>query len=413
MTGVAPLREVRQLAATAAAAEDAALLRLVRLLDSLPARGEADRVLDPVRPRLQALKPQRPLRFARLLFLPLDGAIVPPQQWRRGGHEVPRSALAPIAAAVAATLGPAAATLEREAEGHSTEDDAVIAALGATLWPAAAEALPTGPPPAWADTGLSRDDYASVRAVIAPVLAAGGAIFAALREGMLGPPMERVRAALAGPAEAGPLPLAAAMATLLRRAAAPGRVLVVAGEFGAPGRAVGTRMIDAAMDRLPDPGAMSLRDAAPVAARLFAGIADLEACGLLDPDRSRRLAQMRHAADEACRRRIAETGAAQVAGTLATLRTGGAVSDEALAEVERDARAIRALAQVGRGVGDPAAYDRALRGLAETVGQLGAQPGGAGPDGLGPIDIARVVEIIAGPDAAEAVLKRALAGQPL
>ena len=407
--GAAPLREVRQLAATAAAAEDAALLRLVRLLDSLPARGDADRILDPVRPRLQALRPQRPLRLPRLLFLPLDGAIVPPQQWRRDSHEVPRSALAPIAAAVTAALGLAAAALERDVEGHGMDDDAVIAALGARLWTAAAAALPAAPPPGWADTGLTRDDYAAICGVVAPVLAAGDAIFAALRDSRSGPPLERVRAALAGPAEAGPLPLAAAIATLLRRAAAPGRVLVAAGAFGAQGRAVGTRMIDAAMDRLPDPAATSLRDAAPVAARLFAGIADLEACGLLDPDRARRLAQMRHAADEACRRRIAETGAAQVSGALATLRAGGPVPDAALAEVERDARAIRALAQVGRGVGDPAAYDRALKGLAETVGRLGAQAGGRHPDGLGAVDIARVVEIIAGPDAAEAVLRQALA----
>jgi hypothetical protein len=403
MTGGAPaLREVRQLAASVAVAEDGALLRLVRLLDSLPSRGDADRVLDPVRPRLQALRPGRPLRFARLLFLPLDGAIVPPAQWRRGGHEVPRSAVAPLAAAVAAALGDTATAIAREAEGHDTEDLPVVAALGARLWAVAAGALPGAAPPGWAENGLSAEDYAALRGVMQPVLAAGAPIFGALRSAAHGPPLEQVRAALSGPAQAGPLPLAAAIATLLRRATAPGGVLLAAAELGPVGRSVGTRMVDAAIAQLPDPAAATLQEAAHAATRFFSGTADLAACGLLDPERARRLAQLRHAADEACRRRIAEAGGTRVAGALASLRSGP-VTEAAIAEVEGDARALRALAQVGRTVGDPAAYDRSLRTLGEAVGTLGTGPGG---DGLGPVDIARVVEILAGPDAAEAVLRR-------
>ncbi len=115
--GGAGLGAVRSLAASAAGAEDGRLMRLVRLLDAVPERGEADRVLEAARPRLGVLRPARPLRFARLLFAPLDGAIAPVARQRRGGHELPRSALGPLAGAVAAALGPAAAAVLRDAEG--------------------------------------------------------------------------------------------------------------------------------------------------------------------------------------------------------------------------------------------------------------------------------------------------------
>lgn len=409
MSGAAasPARAVRTLAASAAGAEDTALLRLVRLLDSLPERGEADRVLEPARARLQRLKPQRPLRLARLLFLPLDGAIVPAPRWRRGGHEVPRSAIAPIAAAVEAALGMAAAAIRREAEGHGTDEATLAATLGARLWPAAAEALPEAPPPDWTANGLAVEDYAPVRAVIQPVLAAGVPIFAALRAAAQGPPAPLVQQALAGPAAAGPLPLAAALTTLLRDAASPGGVLRVAGEFGAGSRRVSTLLADAVIERSLDVATGSLQDAAEVAARYFTGTADLAASGLLDAERARRLKMQRHAAEEACRQRILESGTTQVVGALAALRrAAGPVTEDTIAGIEHDARAIRALAQAIRGAGDPAGHDRTLRGMAENIGVIATHSAEGGPDGLTPVDLARVVEILAGPDAAEAMLRR-------
>jgi hypothetical protein len=406
-----PLREVRQLAASVAAAEDQALLRLVRLLDSLPERGEADRVLEPARPRLQALRPERPLRFPRLLFLPLDGAIVPPTAWRRGGHTVPRSAIAPIAAAVEAALGRLAADIAAQAADADTGDAARIVALGGRLWPAAAEALPAAPPPGWAEAGLTRDDLAALRDLMRPVLAAGPAIQAAVHAAAQGPPWDLARAALVGPAAAGPLPLAAAIATLLRRATAPGGVLMVASEFGSAARAIGSRMVDTALEHLPDVAGAELDDAADAAARFFASTADLARSGMLDPERQRRLSALQHAMDETCRRRVTQAGAEQVVGVLATLADSAQVTDEAIMAVEQDARAIRALAQVGRSVGDPAVYDRALRGMAAEIGAVRtAPPGAVGPDGLTAIDLARVVEILAGPDAAEAMLRQAARG---
>ncbi len=411
--GEAPLREVRQLAASAANAEDAALLRLVRLLDDLPERGEADRVLEPVRERLQVLRPQRPLRFSRLLFLPLDGAIVAPTRWRRGGHEVPRTALQPLAQAVEAALGPTAAAIRREGEGHDMDDSGVVGALGGRLWPLAAEALPEAPPPGWETSGLGAEDYAAIRDVTMPVLAAGPAIHAAVRALAMEPSRAAtgaslaavLRGALAGPAAAGPRPLAAAVATLLRRAEAPGAVLQAAAEFGEQGRSLARGMADAAMAMLPDPSRAGLGAAAAAARRGFRAIEDLAASGLLDAERTRRLTAQRHAMDQTCRRLVAEAGTTRVAGALAALRQGGPTTDAVVAAIERDARAIRALAQAARGAGDPTAYDRTLRQIAMAVGELGK---GALPAG-GPtsVDLARVVEILDGPHAAMALLAEA------
>lgn len=405
MTAPAParLRDLRLLAGAAAGAEDAALLRVVQLLDSLPERGETDRVLDPVRPRLGALRPSRPLRFARLLFLPLDGAILPPAAWRRGGHQVPRSAISPISAAVAAALGPLGAEIEAALAGRTTGDATLIVELGARLWPAAAAALPEKAPPGWAEAGLVAEDYAPIRALIEPLLHAGPLIHAAQRSAAEGPPAHKVRQALAGPAEAGPLPLAAAVAVLLHRAAAPGAVLMVAADFGAAGRAAASRMAEVAIAGLPDPAAAPLGDAAMAAGRFFFAAADLARSGLLDPERQRRLTALQHAAETECRRRVAEAGTSQVVQVLATLAGAASVDEASLARVEADARALRAVAQVGRGVGDPAAYDRTLRGLADAIGRLRTADAPSA-EALTPVDLARVVEILAGPDAATALL---------
>src|SRR3954447_4825225 len=59
---------VRALIRGLADAGDAQLVRTVALLDSMPNRGAADALLDPVRKRLAGLHPRRPLNFCRLLF---------------------------------------------------------------------------------------------------------------------------------------------------------------------------------------------------------------------------------------------------------------------------------------------------------------------------------------------------------
>ena len=102
----APQPELRRLRRDLSMAADEQIARVVAMLDRLPDRGEADQVLDPLRPRLRTLKPPRPLTLARLLFMPLEGALVAPTAWRRGGPvaagpQLPESGLAGHAARAA------------------------------------------------------------------------------------------------------------------------------------------------------------------------------------------------------------------------------------------------------------------------------------------------------------------------
>lgn len=400
-------RDLRRLAATTAAAEDARLLRLVQMLDRLPSRGEADHVLDLVRPRLRLLRPRRPLRLARLLFTPLDPSIVPPAQWRRGTHCVPRSALAPLARAVQAAMAAEerwtgfAETLER----HSTEEEEAVLGLGGRLWPFAAEALPAAPPPGWAEAGLQPEDYGAIRTLLVPVLASGEAICAAQCAGAEGPPRPVIRAALVGPAAAGPLPLAAALAAVLARAAAPAEVLATCAEFGAAARATAGRVLDSMLEHGPALSATALRAAAAEATHFFGWTEVLARSGSLDPERARRVQVLQREASEACRARIAESGAAELVQPLLALAAGGGdIPDQALAAIEEEARNLRLLANATRRGGDPSIVEPAMRGLADRILALPARAG------LSQVELARVVEILVGPEAALQVLGAAAAG---
>ena len=244
-----------------------------------------------------------------------------------------------------------------------------------------------------------------------PVLASGDAVFAAARavEHDPGPTRARLRAALAPVAEAGPLPLAAALATLLRRAADPGGVAAAAAELGAGARAVAARMLEAALEETPPIEALDLRGAAERMAQFLGRAESMARCGLLGPEGVRRLLGRQREAAEACRRRLAAGAETQVIAPLTALAEAAEVTDGAVAEVEAAARGLRVVARAGRGAGDPAAHDRALRALADGVAALRHRA--VRPGGLTPMDLARAVEILAGPEAAEALLRGA-AGPP-
>jgi len=140
-----------------AAAPDDRIVRIVATVDAMAARGPADDLLAPLRPRLSVLRPPRPLRFTRLLFHALDPLIVPASRWRPGQPAIPRTALAPMAAHVRARMADAA-RIEAAIAGRFDNESDPIADLGKTLWPEAAGILASPDiPAAWAETGISVD----------------------------------------------------------------------------------------------------------------------------------------------------------------------------------------------------------------------------------------------------------------
>lgn len=213
-----------------AAATDAQLVRVVALLDALPDRGEADRLVAAARERLRALRPPRPLGFPRLLFAPLDGVVgeaVPSGEGDTAADPVlPRRAIAPLAAALRAALAPdLVAWVEAGLAGRTTDDLAAVAALGARLWPAAAaRATRADVPPApasWEEaTGLSRPAFRALLDLCAPAWRVAPATWAALARREADPDT-LARVALGEVARDGPGATAVALATLLRHADDP------------------------------------------------------------------------------------------------------------------------------------------------------------------------------------------------
>lgn len=426
-------RPLRELALAASAASDSQLLRLVAALDRLPARGPADAVLDPVRPRLKALRPERPMTPLRLLFLPLDGVIVAPRDWRGEGRSLPRNALAPLGAAVFAAAGglgeglgapaphgsppppeaaagePAEAALARMLAGVNLSNHALAAKLGARLWPAAAAALPEAPPAGWVEAGLPLAAYGSLRPLVSLLWRHGPGIHTLRVAAADGPPEEMARPFFRTLAAEGGEAVEVALAALLPFAARPASLIaLVAGMDGALA-APAERALDHFLTALTPPEPLADLGLAAAGARRFAALVeDLEQTATRGkPHRGRILQSLRSAAAGNCIARLeVETRVSllePVAELLASPAHRAAVSDAEVERLEGAVRALRALADTGRRLDGQARVPG--DGLREAGARLiAALPGlpRAGP-GFGRADALRLVEILSGSDAAAAL----------
>jgi hypothetical protein len=146
-------------------ASDGQLRRVVGVLDSMIARGTADQLLASVRPRISALQLSRPLRFGRLLSLPLEGALVNAEDWDRDQAGIPRATLPPIIGAVRYALGSEAELIEMKACGHTTREPELVAELGRRLWRRAAAATLPEVPTGWTKTGVETEAAPAILAL--------------------------------------------------------------------------------------------------------------------------------------------------------------------------------------------------------------------------------------------------------
>jgi hypothetical protein len=142
------------LRAALAEATDGELRQVVGALDGLASRAGADDLLSGLRPRIGQLRPTRPLRFSRLLALPLEPVLVTTPAWHRDRLGVPRAALAILIEAMRHALGAEAGRIEAAAQGHTMGDAVLVAILGRRLWPRAAEAPLPLPPSGWVEARL-------------------------------------------------------------------------------------------------------------------------------------------------------------------------------------------------------------------------------------------------------------------
>lgn len=122
------------------AADDAKLLAVVAVIDRLADRGPLDASLAEVRPRLARLRPPRPLRPERVMCLPFEPLLLQPELWEPGRAGVPRSVVQDlIALGLSAIERAKMVELETFAAGRTMEDRDGVALLGQTVWPAAAD----------------------------------------------------------------------------------------------------------------------------------------------------------------------------------------------------------------------------------------------------------------------------------
>ena len=365
-------------------ARDLQITQVVAIVDALAERGAADALIEPLRPRLAQLRPARPLGFCRLLFTPLDPVIVPPWQWRPDDPAVPRSALMSLAATVSRALG-AAAAIDPWRE--------TLAAAGSRLWPEAARVLLSVPPPeGWDETKLPIATYPPLARLVGAILR-----------------REPALAALSGPAGLPNAPddvdsilrevevdhapaMPAMVAILLARVPQAGILLARAGDR------VTTLLLDhlETANRTEEQGGNApLRDAGSRLRAYAATLRALEAASI--PAQQRVRAQsVRQGLDRASRMQFAQ--ALEHALLLPIRASVVKVERNGASRMETVARDLRELESEARNLGSAEVYDRLLQQAADAVRDCGA--GGS----LSKVETIRLVEILAGPAAALALL---------
>jgi len=387
---------------------DGKLLRVVAMIDALPRRGPADQMLEPVRPRLAMLRPDRPMGLMRLLFLPLDPLIVPPARWRPGSGTVPRTAIEPMTRAVRAALGDAAGDVDAMILGATTRSLSAIRRAGAALWPQAAKALAAAPiPHGWTDAGFRDNAFGPLAAAVAGVLAQIDTIHA-LGQDMPpppeAPPPERVEAALLAWTREPPEVQAMLLSLLLHALPRVGPILRrlttssgnarshpglrVAAEQGA---ATLMRKLETAGGMESPIGRAPLAEAASEARQLIELVDTLEEAAATRNDRDR-VRELRTRLDQACQARFNDGMSAEFIAPLESREAP--VDRDTQAAMEASARRLRDLETEGRKIGGAARYGAVLDQASGTLDAVGAK---------GFLTLARrirLTEILLGPQAA-------------
>jgi hypothetical protein len=399
------LREAQR---TLAGAKDSQIERVVAVIDSMAERGAADQLIAPLRPLLARIRPPRPLRFTRLLFLALDPLIVDAPRWRRGGLTVPRTALEPLAQSVREGMEEELRTaIDRLIINRTTRDSEIVREAGALLWPAASRILCAAPPAsAWSATGLPATDYEPLARAIGTALAHASP----LRELTDQKPSSQaacekalepfLRAAVLH----GDQTLGRVVALVLDAMPDAAPVLRLAGAAAGLSdsavRKAADRGSELLLDRLEsDGGARSvsgptLAEAGDAIRRLAVFLDGIEH-DAASPERRSRIAQIRGQVQASCNTRFASALKSDLLDRLQD--ADAAPSNEMMAQLEITARDLRRLESAARRVGGGDSYDALLRRVSQ---ELASQRTGAG---LSLADRVRMIEILTGPDEALAL----------
>jgi len=398
-------------------ADDQKVTRITGVLDELSDPTINQSLLDPFRDRLATLKPVRPLRFSRVLFVPLDPLIVAGRAWRLGEPSIPRTVLASISSTVRAECGSEAAAFDQLIAGRRADMVQAITLAGDVIWPRAAEVLAMAPPPVdWGATGLAAAVYPPLARIIASVLRRARQLRRLARDGGDGGPEADDKAMKAilqdiarEPAESRIMITRLILLQAPHAAPALRRFLSSSQDQAEKASlqhalARGTEQVLAAMENEPEfakeIGHASLAHAADEVRRINAVLQEIEHGSGTGKDRLR-LKAIRGHLDLTCRTRFAE---GLQAGLVAPLSAAsGPVDGASQMRLESCTRDLRTLEMEARKVGGSASYDRLALQASDAV--LSAAQAGT----LSPARKIRLIEILSGPEAAEALYRQAMA----
>ncbi len=410
----AALHELRRNITTV---RDEQLMRVVAAVDALPDRGAADTLLVMMRPRLAQLRPPRPLTFQRLLLAPLDPMILEPQKWRRDGLGIPRTIIATITSQLREVMGQEATACDHSLVGITADDGPQILHHGAGLWRQASQILPNlAPPPDWtAATGLGAADHACMVRLIGAIVAQGEAVGNLRQQTRHGLPLDlqRVRAILSTSVQSVAnhgTDLAAQVSgtmlcILLARLPGADQVILAASDMAtshadAATRAAAYMAIDFVLNGLDDPDIASL-DLSTAAAEVTIVAGFLNALQQLNPvqraSRKSRAERLRRQIDGLCRHRFNNELATRVMAPIMAL--GEDATDDEVNAIEAFTRSLRSFETACRELAGAAHYDTMIREATERLTSQSATK-------LPVPDLARVIEILVGPEAAMNLLGR-------
>jgi hypothetical protein len=426
-------RTLNDLTSRIARARPEAISAVVALIDRLPERGEADALIAPMRPRLNRMRDivRRPASLGRVLAHPIEDLLVEPDVWRRGSLSVPRSVMT-IAIGLATDALPATARqdIRRRLAGATMEDAAAIAAAGAALWPVASASLAaaaTGALPAGLSLPMREADFRGSLAALAETLRIAAPLATLLAESPRGAAQAwaavepRARDLLAAAERLSPDCFARAGLILMRRFMASGPVVGLLREAaGRSQRGAAERRLAAALDsylaelpaQLPAAATLALLPHQVQQEAVTEAVAAIERAGLeigtWQVDRRDNLRDVQGQMAAVLRRRLPECLSAELTAPIARIHAeglGAGGGPAGLEGLEAAARAASAMAAAARRLGPADDLAIAVRRAADTIAALAAAaPQGAPADRIGRIDLARLVEILVGPDAAERAL---------
>ena len=384
-------------------ASDAALEKIVMLVDRLANSEIHERLLGPSLRRLKRLRPPRPASLMRLLFLPISGALIDAPQWRRSDGRVPRSALGPLLESLSLVIGPQTEAISFQLRGGSLDDSKLVDRCGRQLWNLAADAAPRlSLSPSWASVGLSEQDFDAITNLVGALWRHAGPLWDGMQQVGSDCPPEVLRASLIGPANEGRLVFSAAVETLLQRAARPSNFLSLIRDL--PTQVVG--MIEDALNlwvgaTLTEIAEDDFATAARLAREIGVIIAALEEQPKITAKiDARELVSHRRNLELFCRSSYREVVSVHV--TKALLELPPDHSGE-LGEIEAMARVARSLEETGKRFGPPQSYaalQDEFRAQMEKLRQNDASAAAT------PMEIARIEEILIGGEAAERSLYR-------